>query len=246
MPFIYAVAHICPSFVLPDASTKTFGWGTGFFVGDGTDPNCAYLMTAAHVFDPARSNSRYIGFKLDSVYVRQWFKRMDETDAPLVLNESRFTSPQVKYAPSHDVAVMRLATEMAVITGNGKINWLETSILATGADFESGRIWPGQDVLIPGYPGAAANTPPARPFLFSGTIVTDPAQPAHIDNGDQDRTIVCQAFSWGGSSGAPVLCPLAPEPKIIGINTGHFNLGGDSAGVLTTAVRSDVLIELIE
>lgn len=169
---------------------------------------------------------------------------MDIDSAPLILQESRFVSPEVNYAVKHDIAVMRLNTEMIAIAGSRKINWLETSILATSADFTSGRIWPGHDVLIPGYPGAAANTPPARPFLFSGTIVTDPTEPAHINDEDRERTIVCQAFSWGGSSGAPVLCPFR-EPKIIGVNTGHFNLGGDSAGVLTTAVRSDVLLELI-
>lgn len=243
--FLYSVVQISPQLDV-GGTVKEPGWGTGFLIAGESSGAEAYVVTAAHVVDPARRKAAYVGSQLVGLRVRHWFRPVTDLDSPPSFQEYVLTSPKVTYADEHDIAlVLRDPDHSQLVTGDGQSNWMPDSMLTKASEFECGRIWPGQDVLVPGFPGARSGEPPTRPFLFAGTVATDPAHPAQFDGSDHPGVFICQGFSWGGTSGAPVLGLSSTEPRLIGVNTGHIDLVGETAGVLATVVRSDVVLGLL-
>jgi hypothetical protein len=250
------------------SNSNTVGSGTGFVMEStlgirGTGQRGGYLVTNQHVLDP--NFTKFTGRRVDRVEASGFVQAADTWEGrPTLLGNARpvkFTieSPQPQFADGGsdaDIAIIDLETA-GIPDGRPILNELSNFNVANIDDFNS-RLHVGAQVLIPGYPsidGVAAE----RPILVSGTIASDPREAAEIGPIKFEKNVLCHSFSWGGMSGSPVFAFVqkrsltwgdvehgnSRELYLVGVNRGHFRVGGTNEGALTYFVKSSVLAKLL-
>ena len=110
----------------------------------------------------------------------------------------------------------------------------------------------GEPVIFSSYqPWRSAES--GRPIVRTGTVASDPAHPYSLANPRQEKLILLEANSYGGSSGSPVFTTRGGAArKLIGVMAGHIANTHSEAGALNRehtslsyCVRSDALLEMV-
>ncbi|AKC38716.1 Uncharacterised protein [Mycolicibacterium phlei] len=128
----------------------------------------------------------------------------------------------------------------------------EMGWLASEAELQ--QLQPGDQVFIAGYPGVAyvggngrSANKDDKPIIVSGIVASDSRYPATFGDATLHNAVLCQSFSWGGMSGAPVFgfSKSIGITKIVGVNAGHIKGQGPAGGVISHFVRSSALVDLL-
>ncbi len=209
--------------------------GTAFFVKDAQEN--FFVVTNRHVLNPSWREpaaehwviERYVFEGFDAAFTKIKFEHF--TDATLVY-------------PQHageDIAAFKCSRVTPIEPVGQKtfaINFLPINLLADDDYFQ--LLKTGDLVAMPGFPDWYDQSQ-GRPILRSGTLASDPEENyAGPGQAIGPRRRLVEAFSSGGSSGSPVFALSAgirftgdvvvdnmrPE-RLIGINAGHINAGGN-------------------
>lgn len=166
--------------------------GTCFLVrvGDKEDstPSRIVLVTAAHGFQQISGEACWI-------ILRE--KRDDDT---YVRREHRLSlrdgdKPRWKKHPDADIAVMPIDLPPGV-----EVTPFHLEQLATERDVAQRRVRVAQEAWIPGYPAQLEASPAGWPVLRRGSLASYPLAPVSAN-----KTMLINASSFGGDSGAPVV-----------------------------------------
>ena len=259
---LYTAYRLTTSFELRDdnkARTKT---GTAFFVRgeDGTK----YLFTNRHMADIGYGEpaGKFIGAKLASVRVeglgpedgelRSLPNRPISLDLVAPVERLRFADnyfedvacfvdPRIKSEKEGPRTIHYTLNQREFADDS----WIESNLLV--CDF----------VAFPGFPpwhDKLAN----RPILRTGTLSSDPRTNYSDEPMHKGRRIAYEAFSFGGSSGSPVVAPSRGlqggdgivasgyrEAKVIGINAGHFSADHGAHSGVSYLIKSSAILDLI-
>ncbi len=260
---LYAAYRIKAQFKLRDVELAEVRSGTAFFVRahNGTH----YLFTNRHLLDAGynQPSGKYLGAELTGVLIEGLSaSNADVTLVPQdpVAFEIISPSTSLKFAANYfeDVACF-VEPKVSVVKGLDATvhfhlnqseladdSWLETQLRV--CDF----------VAFPGFPpwfDRAAN----RPILRTGTISSDPRTNYSDALTFKGRRVAYEAFSFGGSSGSPVIAPERGfrggpgiqvsgfrEAKIVGINAGHFTGDHGVHSGVSYFIKSSAILDLIE
>jgi hypothetical protein len=250
---LYSVVRLTVSLGGPSGDTKGVG-GTGFFVA--ANDKDVVLVTNRHVVSPGTYKAGWHGYTALGIEAAGHHIDATGTRVAFVLRWSLDEVPL--FFPDN------LAEDAAVIPlVNAQLEGLPSlvihfrrNILATIQEFGD-DVSPGDSVVMPGYPRLGGQQVDA-PVLMPGVISSDPAYPMATSPGP-GRLFLVHAFSRQGLSGAPVYAvqrglklgeglqgPAHRPARIAGINAGHLPADGDGPASFSYAVRSDVLVELID
>ena len=257
---IYAAARAVAVFDAPDGSTKEVS-GTAF--GVEHDGKLA-IVTNRHVLELnfGRVDGKYLGFKL-----RHLLCDIRIQDAPngspgavrhLIVPMSH-NRPLFDENPLNDVAVIYDA-QVGNLDGSNVRHWsycFSYTDLAT--DEELGNdLHPYDFLAFPGFPPGYDRLG-LRAIIRGGTVASDPRFPYSFEEQDRGEIILYEGFSFGGSSGSPVIAlpkvpPLNVDPHpantfrrllVVGVNAGHIAAQFGQHSGLSYFVRSSVIRRII-
>lgn len=223
---IYAAARLTSVFELRNGETKEFP-GTAFGVAcpDGE----LAIITNRHLVElnyntPYRSE--YCGFKLKHLICEIRGRNSDDgfpgiiktLTVPMSHNEVWFDDNR-----ANDVAVI-FDVQSYNSDGSNDRHWdycFELSKLATENELYS-DLHPFDLLAFTGFPSGFDKSE-LRAIIRSGTVASDPRFSYTYDGEDKGEIILYEGFSFGGSSGSPVIAVPKIAPKDVEFSLPHLN-----------------------
>ncbi|MDR8728691.1 hypothetical protein [Burkholderia pseudomultivorans] len=257
---IYAAVHTEAVFVGPYGEAKS-GFGTSFALNNhGT----LILVTNKHVVDLTfgPNGAKYVGYKLLHLICQTRSRNVDGSPGdvkrfivPMDHNTLLFDSNQ-----RNDVAVIFDAQTGNLDKADDK-QWdfcFDYSDVASEEELVK-DLQPFDLLAFPGYP-TGHDPRGLRAIIRSGTIASDPRFDYSYDLEDRGDILLYDGFSFGGSSGSPVIAVakvppanVAPNPNlrfrrmmIVGVNAGHITAQQGQHAGLSYFVRSSVIRRIID
>lgn len=246
---IYAAARLTSIFELPDGTEKK-GFGTAF--GIFCPGEKLALVTNRHLvelnYDKYRSE--YFGFKLKHLICEIRSRNADNgvpgekktLIVPMSHNKVLFDDNR-----ANDVAVI-FDVQSFNSDGSDDRHWdycFELSDLATEEEIYS-DLHPFDLLAFPGFPSGFDESE-LRAIIRGGTVASDPRFSYIYNKEDKGEIILYEGFSFGGSSGSPVVA----VPKIVPANAEllpsypyqnrRFLVVGVNAGHTTDVVTTDIV-----
>lgn len=256
---LYCVSRITSVFV-DDLGQEIERVGTAFSLIIGERDA---LVTNAHLMDLnyGRMDSKYRQFQ----WHRSYLERIGKDDEGLPQKARKFLVPA-----SHNRVLRHhnLDNDIAVInkpqvqnmdgSSNRQVDYcIPISDVAT-ADELFRDLLPFDVVAFPGFPPWHSTDGP-RAIMRGGTISSDPKFPYCSPGIENQDVILYEAFSFGGSSGSPVLAiPKVPPINVnfdvgnqfrrfllVGVNAGHLNEGPGQHSGLSYFVKSSTIHDIL-
>lgn len=181
--------------------------GTAFLVSvpvaSGNAGARTVLVTAAHGFEsmPAETCTIVLRRRIGE-------DRYERLEHPIKIREGG--KPLWTRHPELDVAVLPL-----VLPEGAAVAPIPEDRLATEVDLRRRDVHVGQTVFIPGYPVKLEANGTGFPVVRQGTLASFPLFPV-----DDAKTILLDAKTFGGDSGAPVVAFVKEEPLVVGMVIG--------------------------
>jgi len=223
------------------------------------------LVTNRHItdLDFDRTDSKYISFRLDRLLC-ETRGRDKENGSPGEVK--RFIIPlshnEVLYDEDilNDVAVI-YDVQSGNLDGSEDRLWdycFKYEDLATEDEIYS-ELHPFDTLAFPGYPDGF-DRQELRAIIRKGTAACDPRFQYSYDDQPRGEILLYEGFSYGGSSGSPMIAtpkvpPLNLDPNpanqfrrmlVVGVNAGHLNGLTDQHPGLSYFVRSSVIRRIID
>jgi len=258
---IYAAARATAVFVAPDGASFERP-GTAFGVDhDGK----LVIVTNRHMVDATfgSADSKYAGYQL--LHLLCDIRIQDAPDGtpgavrrlivPASHNEFLFDEN-----PRNDVAVI-YNVQSANADGSEDRQWsycFRFGDLATEDELRS-ELYPFDFLAFPGFP-TGFDRLGLRAIVRGGTVASDPRFPYSFEQQDRGDIILYEGFSFGGSSGSPVIAlpkvpPINVDPHpenrfrrllVVGVNAGHIEGKYGHHTGLSYFVRSSVVRRVVE
>lgn len=232
------------------------------------------IVTNRHMVDLnfGRTDSKYIEYTLTAINFEVWSRGsgnvQPETAQSLTLPISYSQSLLDKFPNNvplfdanskNDVAVI-FDAKLGNIDCSLNCNWDYCFVLSELATEQEliGELLPFDFLAFPGFPAGYDKIGP-RPIIRGGTVACDPRFPYNFESKENGDIVLFEGFSFGGSSGSPVLALPKVRPlnvdynaanknrrfMIVGVNAGHiWATQGQHAG-LSYFVRSSVIRRII-
>jgi hypothetical protein len=181
--------------------------GTCFLVSvpaaaDG-QPARVVLVTAAHFFEGTSDPICRLVLReqtSDLAYARR------EIETPIRDGDA----PRWKRHPELDIAVLPIEPP-----AGSAVRPLQIEHLADEARVQTREVHVGQDVFVPGFPAQLEANEAGWPVLRKGAIASFPLAPLA-----SAKTILVDAKTFGGDSGAPVAAVVGDSPLVVGLVLG--------------------------
>jgi len=236
--------------------------GTCFFVMNKDQQIC--LVTNRHMLDVGYSDkeNKYISCVLKVMQVEGFLVTGD----PQLLPHNRITmriyadQNQIRFSPTYDEDVACIVNPQVLTPGGSTARidfYLDYDFLAT-QDWLDSKLSVCDFVVFPGYPDWHDKLD-NRPIMRTGTVASDPRSDYSRGGKPEGRKVAYEAFSFGGSSGSPVLATqkgIKPgagiqfdgyrEPKFIGINAGHLDADYGQHSGISYFFKSSAILALID
>ena len=174
--------------------------GTGFLVAipGRDDHSSVVLVTAAHVFEEMGGAECQLILRTQSAdgsYARR--------DTPITIREHG--APNWKRHPEMDVAALEIR-----LPGDLAVTPLDFEQLADAAWVAEKKLRVGQRVCIASYPAQLAANDAGWPVLRHGAVASYPLSPV-----SQVKTLLVDANTFGGDSGAPVFAASHEDCHVV-------------------------------
>lgn len=223
------------------------------------------LVTNRHIVDLnfGRTDGKYVGFTLRHLICE--VRARDSKDGSPGENRSyvvSMTHNAILYDsnPLNDVAII-FDVQSGNLDGSENRRWeycFEYSDVATEEELRD-ELQPFDVLAFPGFP-EGFDKRGLRAIIRGGTVACDPRFDYSFESQDKGDILVFEGFSFGGSSGSPVIAvPKVPPVNVdhhpanrfrrlmvVGVNAGHLSASyGQHAG-LSYFVRSSVIRRIIQ
>ncbi len=257
--WLYCAYRATNQIELRDGSIAQSRQGTAFFVRRSDGEQC--LITNRHLVDPGygEATGKYLGARLTG-FVLQGFSAAKEDAAavPSVHNDFIVALDRCtfRYAANYEEDVACIVRPMLCRVGQQAVHldyFFEAAELATDN-------WSEQNLVVcdlvafPGYPPWYDKSD-GRPLVRTGTIASEPRMNYSDTTQPRGRRIAYEAFSFGGSSGSPVIASpkLVPgstgtvlrEGRVVGINAGHFTGESSAHSGISYFIKASAILDLI-
>lgn len=225
----------------------------------------AVLVTNRHIVDLnfGRTDGKYVGFTLRHLICE--VRARDSKDGSPGKNRSYvvpMTHNEISYDsnPLNDVAII-FDVQSSNRDGSENRCWeycFEYSDVATEEELRD-ELQPFDVLAFPGFP-EGFDKRGLRAIIRGGTVACDPRFEYSFESQDKGDILLFEGFSFGGSSGSPVIAvPKVPPVNVdhhpanrfrrlmvVGVNAGHVSAScGQHAG-LSYFVRSSVIRRIIQ
>lgn len=261
--WLYCAYRARTQFVLADGSTVIDRQGTAFFVRREDDQQC--LVTNRHVIDIeyGEPSGKYRGSKLVAMSIEGFAAQPGQSDALPTTRNDFFVALHlctIRYPADYHEDVVCIVRPMLGHVGKDPVRidfQLEAKELADDK-WISDFLTVCDFVAFPGFPPWYDKSE-GRPILRTGTISSDPRANYSDTLEPKGRRIAYEAFSFGGSSGSPVIAtqkgipgfassgPAAAyrEGRIVGINAGHMSAPMGAHSGVSYFIKSSAILDLI-
>ena len=258
---IYAAAHTTAVFESRGGDIKEVtGTSFGLEVEDKT-----VLITNRHMVDLnfGRIDAKYIGYSLRHLLCVVRSRDTAEGDpgitrrliVPMTHNQVLFDAN-----PRNDVAVI-FDLQSGNLDGSNDRGWdycFKFSEVATDKELRT-ELQPFDVLAFPGFPEGFDRLG-LRAIIRGGTVACDPRFDYSFESEDRGEILLYEGFSFGGSSGSPVIAiPKVPPSNVdphpahnfrrllvVGVNAGHLTAATGQHAGLSYFVRSAVIRRIIE
>ena len=260
--YLYAAYRITATFKARDESEFEKS-GTAFGVQNSKGQFC--FVTNRHILDAGYNDKagKYIGCELVAMRVAAFKAKDEKTElkpTERIVFDLLWEPKAVRFATDYfeDVACI-VQPKVASVDGSEVTLafFLKFDELADDAWIE-GKLSICDAVAFPGFPPWHDRLE-NRPILRTGTIASDPRANYSDATTPKGRRVAYEAFSFGGSSGSPIVAlqkGFKPGPgiqlsgyreaKIVGINAGHLTGEYGAHSGVSYFIKSSVILELIE
>lgn len=257
---IYAAVHTEAVFAAPDGSSKS-GFGTSFGINNN---GTLILVTNKHVVDLTfgPDGRKYVGYKLVHLVCQTRARNADGSPGDV----KRFIVPM-----DHNTILFdsNIRNDVAVIFDAKTQNpdkpddkgWdfcFDYCDVATEEELIA-DLQPFDLLAFPGYP-TGHDPRGIRAIIRGGTVASDPRFDYSFDMEDRGDILLYEGFSFGGSSGSPVIAVakvppanVTPQPShrfrrmvVVGVNAGHITAQQGQHAGLSYFVRSSVIRRIID
>jgi len=258
---IYAAARTVAVFDGRNGDVKEIS-GTSFVLAvEGK----TILVTNRHMVDLnfGRTDGKYIGFTLRHLICD--VRARNTTDGnpgesrsyvvPISHNEVLYDSN-----PLNDVAII-YDVQSGNLNGSEDRRWeycFEFSDVATEEELRT-ELQPFDVLAFPGFP-EGFDKRGLRAIIRGGTVACDPRYEYSFESQDKGDILLFEGFSFGGSSGSPVIAvPKVPPMNVdhhpanrfrrlmvVGVNAGHISAATGQHAGLSYFVRSSVIRRIIQ
>ena len=258
---IYAAARLISVFDGPHGATKEVsGTGFGVMVGDKLA-----LVTNRHMVDLTfgPKGAKYVGFTLRHVICGVRAKRHEDGapgDAKALIVPMTHNLVRFDENSQNDVAVI-WDVQSGNLDGTTDRRWeycFEYSDIATDAEIRS-DLHPFDLLAFPGFPNGV-DPRDVRAIIRGGTVACDPRFDYSFEAEDRGEIVLFEGFSFGGSSGSPVIAvPKVPPANVdphpanrfrrmlvVGVNAGHLTVPTGQHAGLSYFVRSSAVRRIID
>jgi hypothetical protein len=180
---------------------------TCFFVSSAVERSVsgrsAVLVTAAHFLEQTSDSECQVVYRVENA---------DKTFSRKEVSVSIRNGDALlwKKHPETDIAAMRV-----VLPDNAAVKPFDISQLATESSLQEWKIRVGQQVSIPCFPAKLEANEAGWPILRRGFVASHPLAPVR-----SARTILIDASTFGGDSGAPVVVASEDKSLVIGLALG--------------------------
>ena len=258
---IYAAVHTVAVFDGRNGDVKEVS-GTSFALDvEGK----TVLVTNRHMVDLnfGRTDGKYVSFTLRHLICA--VRARDTTDGspgesrryvvPMTHNEVLYDSN-----PRNDVAII-FDIQSGNLDGSENRRWeycFKFSDVATEEELRT-ELQPFDVLAFPGFP-YGFDRQGLRAIIRVGTVACDPRFEYNFESQDKGDILLFEGFSFGGSSGSPVIAvPKVPPVNVdnhpanrfrrlmvVGVNAGHISVATGQHAGLSFFVRSSVIRRIVQ
>lgn len=223
------------------------------------------LVTNRHIVDLnfGRTDAKYIGFTLRHLICE--IRARDTPSGqpgvtrrlivPMTHNQLSFDAN-----PRNDVVII-FDVQTGNVDGSNDRQWdycFSWSDVATEQELRN-ELEPFDVLAFPGFP-TGFDKLGLRAVIRGGTVACDPRFDYSFESEDRGEILLYEGFSFGGSSGSPVIAipkvpPINVNPHpanrfrrllLVGVNAGHLTMATGQHAGLSYFVRSSVIRRLVE